>query len=111
MAHFPTFAIHSKFKLPARRCPHFSRRGPHLWITRRHQVVLAELWDGKFARRVRMEVARAARAGQRLLVDLSLQGHEGMDERLGPRRTAGDVDIHRNITINALEHVVTLLER
>ena len=46
-----------------------------------------------------------------LLVDFLLQHHEGVDQRLGPRRAAGDVDVHRDVTVDALEHVVALLER
>jgi len=34
-----------------------------------------------------------------------------VEQRLGARRAAGDVDVHRDETVDALEDVVALLER
>src|SRR5436190_13736689 len=73
--------------------------------------MLAELRHWEFAWRVWNKMAWAVWAGQLLLVDLALQRHEGMDERFGSRWTAGDVHVHRDVAVNALEHVVALLER
>src|SRR5256885_10402447 len=39
-------------------------RFPHIGILRRHQIMLAKLRHGKFARRIRIEVARAAVSAQ-----------------------------------------------
>src|SRR5688572_28870491 len=56
-------------------------------------------------------MARATFAGEGLCIDFALQRHEGVHQRFRPRWAARNVNIHRNITIDALEHVVTLLER
>src|SRR5678810_1075784 len=73
--------------------------------------MFAELRHGEFARRVRNKMARAVCAGQLLFVDLPLQRHERVDERLGPWWAAGNMHIHRDVAVDALEHVVALLER
>jgi hypothetical protein len=73
--------------------------------------MLAKPRHGEFAGRVGVQMARALVAGQWLVGDSPLQGHEGVNEGLGPRRAAGNVHVHRNITINPLEHVVALFER
>ena len=73
--------------------------------------MLTEPRHRKFAWRVRVEVARASVAGQLLFADLLLQRHEGVDERFGPRRAAGNVHIDGNVAVDAFEHVVALLER
>src|SRR3989304_6220727 len=41
-----------------------------------------------------------------LLHDLLLEGHEGVHERLRPRRAAGHVDVHGNDLVHALEDAV-----
>ena len=71
--------------------------------------MLAELRHGELARRFGHEMPRTLRAGQGLLTNLALQGHEGMKQRLGPRRAARDVRVHGEVAVNAFEHVVTLL--
>src|SRR5207249_2259021 len=86
------------------------RRLPNFWILRRNQVMFAILRHRKFTRRTGIEVARAIWAGQFLLVDSPLQRHESVDKRFGPRRTAGNVHIDRNVAVDAFEDVVTLLE-
>src|SRR5688572_7294635 len=86
-------------------------RGPHVRIARGHEVVLTELRYGKLAGSIRIEMARTVGTGELLFVDLALKRHEGVDKRLGPWRTTGDVDIDGDVTVDALEDVVALLER
>src|ERR1039458_7880544 len=50
------------------------------------------------------------RSGQRLLIDLALKRHEGVQERFRARRAAGYVHVHRNVTVDAFKHIVSLLE-
>src|SRR5437762_11267873 len=73
--------------------------------------MFAEPRHRKLAGRIGVEVARASVAGQLLFADLLLQRHEGVDERFGPRRAAGDVHIDGNVAVNPLKDVVALLER
>src|SRR5581483_1721463 len=44
------------------------------------------------------------------IVDLALQFHERVQQRFRPRRTTGNVNVHWNVPVDSLEHVVTLLE-
>src|SRR5882757_2440543 len=56
-------------------------------------------------------MSRPAGTCQSLLVNLLLQGHERVNQRFGARRTSGDVHVDRNIAVNTLQYVITLLER
>ena len=42
-----------------------------------------------------------------LAVDFALQPHQAFEQRFRPRRTTGDVNIHRNELIDPLQHGVT----
>src|SRR5688572_3733385 len=86
-------------------------RFPKSWILRRNQISFAKFGNGKLARFVRIKMPRAVRAGHYLFIDFLLQSDEGMQKRFRTRRTSRDVHVHWNISINPLEHVVTLLER
>src|SRR5262245_51741641 len=44
-----------------------------------------------------------------VLLDLLLQLHHAIEQRLGPRRAAGHVDVHRHHLVDALQHVVAVL--
>ena len=57
------------------------------------------------------QVARGVGPGEGLAADFLLQGNQAVEQRLGPRRTARDVDVDRDEAVDALEHVITLLER
>ena len=70
-----------------------------------------KLGHGKLARHVRIKMAGAARADQLLLRDLLLQRHKGMNECLGPRRAAGDMDVNRDKPVDPFQDIVALLER
>ena len=50
-------------------------------------------------------------ARQFLIVDFALQFHECVQQRFWPRRATGNVNINRDVTVDAFEHVVALLER
>ena len=50
----------------------------------------------------------AALARHAVLLDLLLQLQEAVEERLGPRRAAGHVDVHRDHLVDALEDVVAV---
>ena len=45
-----------------------------------------------------------------LLLDLLLQLHEAVEQRLGARRAAGHVDVHRDDLVDALQHAVAELQ-
>ena len=66
---------------------------------------------GKLTRGLGVQVTRTVRAGEFLFIYFFLQRHERVDQGLGARRTTGYMHIHGNITIDAFEHVVALLER
>jgi hypothetical protein len=51
---------------------------PDRRIIGRLKVVFAELWHWEFARGVCDEVSRSLRTSQRLLINLALERHEGM---------------------------------
>ena len=85
------------------RLKHIGIRG---WL----QIMSAKLRHGELAWLIWLEKLGLIRAGQLLIVDLALQFHECMKQRFRARRTAGDVNIDRNITVDAFEHIVTLLE-
>src|SRR4029077_2353284 len=74
------------------------------------QIMLTKLRHGELAWLVWLENLGLIRAGQLLFVDLALQFHKCVKQRFWARRTAGDVNIDRNITVDAFEHIVTLLE-
>src|SRR5689334_13465976 len=50
-------------------------------------------------------------SSERLFIYFPLQGHERVQQGFRTWRTAWNVHIHWNVTINALEHIVALLER
>src|SRR5882724_178256 len=87
----------------------------HRWlkqiaIRRRFQVVLTKSGYGELAWLVWLEKLGLICAGQLLIVDLALQFHECVKQRFRARRTSGDVNVDGNITVDAFEHIVTLLE-
>ena len=59
---------------------------------------------GLVAQRQRLEHAQPRAYGP--LHDLALQGEDALQQRLGRRRTARDVDVHRNHVIHAGDHRV-----
>ena len=65
----------------------------------------------KLARLSRIKVLGLRFAGKFLIVDLALQFHESVQERLGAGRTAWNVNIDRDVTVDSFEDVVTLFER
>src|SRR5258708_22765238 len=81
-----------------------------IWISPRFQVVFAKSWHGELAWLVWLEKLGLICAGQLLIVDLALQFHERVKQRFRARRTTGNVNIDRNITVDAFENVITLLE-
>src|SRR4029453_17315238 len=86
------------------------RRLKHIAIRRRFQVVLAKSRHGELAWLVWLEKLGLICAGQLLVVDLALQFHECVKQCFRAWRAPGDVNIGRNITVDAFEHIVTLLE-
>ncbi len=62
----------------------------------------AEGRHGKLARPVPTEVICFVGSGQLLLIDFVLQFHERMEQGLRPRRATGNVNVHRDETIEAL---------
>src|SRR2546425_13323776 len=83
---------------------------PYVRIARRYEVVFSKLRHRKLTRRVWVEVTWAVGTRELLLTNLPLQRHEGMNQRFGTRGAAGDVHIHRDVAVDAFEHVVALLE-
>ena len=51
----------------------------------------------------------ALAAQHAVLLDLLLQLHHAVEQRLRPRRAAGHVDVHRHHLVDALQHVVAVL--
>src|SRR3954451_8504729 len=82
----------------------------HIRIRRRFQVVLSKLRHGELAWLVWLEKLGLICARQLLIVDLALQFHEGVKQRFRPGRATGDVNIDRDVTVDAFENVVTLLK-
>src|SRR6266480_2617272 len=76
----------------------------------RLQIMFAKRRHWKFARLFRLQELGLVRAAQFLTIDLALQFHERVQQRFRPRRTTWNVNVDRNVTIDSLEHVVTLLE-
>src|SRR5713226_5841131 len=79
-------------------------------VRRRLQIMFAKRRHRKFARLLPIQMLGLSRARQLLTVDLALQFHEGVEQRLWPRWTTGNVNINRYVTIDSFQHVVTLLE-
>src|SRR5437867_13023905 len=86
-------------------------RPPNIRILRRHQIMFAELRHGEFAGGIRIQVPWASVSTQLLLINLLLQRHERVNQRLRSRRTARDMHVHGNVAVDAFKHVVSLLER
>ena len=77
---------------------------------------LARVGVGQLGRQQGVAGARRDRHVDRLALgqvlhglDLVLNAHQPFEQRLGPRRAAGDVDIHRHHQIDALDDVVAVL--
>ena len=66
-------------------------------------------WHWKLARLVPIKERRLVFTGQFLRIDFPLQFHESMQQRLGPGRAAGNIDIDWNVTVDAFRDV-SLLE-
>src|SRR5882762_539430 len=79
-------------------------------IRRWLEIVLTKLRHRELAWLVWLEKLGLICAGQLLFIDLALQFHERVKQRFRARRAAGDVNIDRNITVDAFEHIVALLE-
>src|SRR5450631_1049279 len=73
--------------------------------------MLALMWNGKLALCFGIEKPGATLAGQRLSINLFLQRDQRLQQRLGARGASWDVYIDRNVAIDALQYVVSLLER
>src|SRR5215831_1743622 len=84
---------------------------PYLRIAGGYKVVFSKLRHREFTRRVWVGVARAVRTREPLLINFALQRHERMNQRFGTWWTARNVHIHRDVAVDAFEHVVALLER
>src|SRR3984893_11986950 len=79
-------------------------------IRRRLEIMPPEGRDRILTRRALLKKLRLVLSGELLLVDLPLQFHERVQQRFGPRRTTGNVNIDRDITIDSFKHIVSLLE-
>src|SRR5205085_761476 len=79
-------------------------------ITRWLEIVSAETGNGKFARLRALEMGGFVFSGQLLVLDLALQFHEGVEQRFRSRRATGNANIDRDVTVDSLQNVVTLLE-
>src|SRR5208283_4149682 len=84
---------------------------PEGGVLGRLEVVGPEGGHGAVAGRPGLEVRRRGGPGEPLAADLLLELHEAVQERLGPRRAPGDVDVDRDVAVDALQDVVALLER
>ena len=73
------------------------------------QIMFAKLRHGELAWLVWLEKLGLICAGQLLIVDLALQFHECVKQRFRARRATGNVNIDRDVTVDAFEHIVTLL--
>ena len=65
----------------------------------------------KLARLGAIQMRGFAVTGQPLPIDLALQFHEGMQQRLRPGRASGNINIDRDITVDPFQNVVALFER
>src|SRR5687768_6998447 len=92
-------------------CSYDRRRLPDVGIAGWFEIAFTEFGNGVFAAIVGSQMARRIGAGEALSTDLFLQRHQAVEQCLGARRAAGNVDVDRDVAIDALEHVVTLLER
>src|SRR3954449_9829519 len=99
------------FSFCASRFTRHGRGSPNFRIARRLQVMLPKFWQRKFARGIGVQMPWAVSARQTLLTNSLLQGHESMEQRLWPGRTPRDMHVHRQIPVDPLQHIVTLLER
>ena len=73
--------------------------------------MLTELRHWKLARFVGIQMPRTFWTSEFLSLDLFLEGHDGVEERLWARWTSWDVHVHGDVPIDALEDVVALFER
>src|ERR1041385_2985851 len=72
--------------------------------------MLSETRHGKLAERGGIQMAWSMFIRQALALDLLLQSHERVNQSLGSRRTARNVNVHRDVAIDPLENIVALLE-
>src|ERR1700677_3881983 len=79
-----------------------------LIVLRRLESVLAKLRHWKLAGQILLQMPWARLIRKALAADFFLQGHEGVNQGLGPRRTTGNVHIDRDIAVDPLEHVVAV---
>src|SRR5438445_9797917 len=79
------------------------QRMKHIRISRRLQIMRAKGRHWKLARLRWIEVLSFASARQFLTVDLALQFHESMQQRFGPGRAAGNIDVNRDIAVDAFQ--------
>src|ERR1035438_362176 len=85
-------------------------RLPERGVLGRLEVVLAELRHRGVARPVGLQGPGRIAPGDRLPADLLLQLHQAVQQRLGPRGAARNVDVDRDIAVDALEHIVARSE-
>src|SRR6516165_10493196 len=88
-----------------------NRRLPHGRVVGRLQIVCAVVRHREFTRRICHHESWPLLACKNLLIDLFLQSHERVQQSLRAWRAAGNVHVHGNVTVNALQHVVSLFER
>src|ERR1700721_2000801 len=79
-----------------------------LIVLRRLETVLAKPRHWKLAGQGSLQMPWPRLSRQVLAADFFLQGHEGVNQGLRPRRTTGNVYIDRDIAVDPLEHVVAV---
>src|ERR1035441_1732458 len=83
---------------------------PYLRVLSWLQIMRAEFGDDKLTGLAGVQMAGPGLPGELLFVDLLLQHHERVDQGLGSRRAAGDVDVDRDVTVDPFQDVVALFE-
>ena len=87
------------------------RRVKKVGVRRRLEIVRAEGRDRKLARCVSFRNSALPRPVSFWPSIFALQFHEGVEQRLRPRRAAGDVNVDRDVAIDSFQNIVALLER
>src|ERR1043166_799839 len=72
--------------------------------------MLTKIGNREFTRLYWIEMGCFVSAGKFLAVDFSLEFHEGVEQRFGPRRTPGKENVHRNKAGHSFQYVIPLLE-
>ena len=94
------------------RCAHF---GLTLWCS--NTGLISSTWtkpercgSGISSSTFVLAAGRLRAPGDPMPADLVLEPHDPFEEGLGPRRAAGDVHVHRDHQVHALDHVVAVFE-